>query len=304
MNELGRFDFVIIPESWDDETRQVCLRLEPNPERYDLVRIEGREYFLDRISNTLFLAEEIYTQMLNFGGKGIHFLEPTVTEQHAYSLKRRAALTRQLQSGHYEQPEEKAKKHLSPTDNSVARNFVFLSMDVCGSTVLRKAGAPSFDKSLNILFQELATLVGQYHGFVHKFTGDGFIAVVDYPAFTSQCDAGAYLGLAMLYQLANAINPALIDEALPPLSIRIGIEFGEATVRRIHIPATEAVQVDFVSDALNQCVKIQESCSPNQVRIGQGIHGLMHTSLALRAKVVEFDGGCVGDGNYKVYQLE
>jgi class 3 adenylate cyclase len=155
-----------------------------------------------------------------------------------------------------------------------------------------------------ILLRELGTVVGQFNGAILKPTGDGFIAFVDYPAFTSQCDAAIDLGLSLLVMLQNSINPALEEAGLKPVQIRIGADFGPARTQHLDVPATGFSQSDVASDALNRAVKIEKSCAPNDFRIGRHLYELIHVQWLERATEVSFDSTSVGIEGYKVYQIK
>lgn len=309
VQKLGRLDFVITPVEVDGESRRVKIRIEPNPDRYKYIVGSCVPGFIDSHTNMLipesFMLEAISRMGVGFGGSGMYFhtLQPSINSLPPYSRKRRMAIARQIDTGEYQAPEEQAKIHSELEVGGVKKNIAFLSVDICRSTILRKQNQASFDKSMEIFNQELATLVGQYNGAVLKFTGDGFIAYIDYPAFTLQVDAIAELGLAMLYHLQSCVNPTLRERGLIELSIKIGMEFGVAKVGCINIPAIRKTQLDFVSNALSRAVKVQESCAVNEIRIGQGLRDLMHDKYLRRTCEVDFDGGSVGIENYRVYRI-
>jgi class 3 adenylate cyclase len=136
-----------------------------------------------------------------------------------------------------------------------------------------------------------------------KFTGDGFIAYIDYPAFTVQADTAISLGKALVYHLVNCINPAITANGLTELSIRVGIEFGLARAKTFSVQATGKSQTDFISDALNFAVKIQESCEVNEVRLGQCLRDLLHESHLKQLTQVNYDSSDTGEDDYRVYSL-
>ena len=161
----------------------------------------------------------------------------------------------------------------------------------------------SFDKAAAILMQELGALVGHFHGAILKATGDGFIAYVSHPGFTILCDSAVDLGLSMLVVLRSSINPSLAKASLPELKIRVGVDYGAATVSKFIVPVTGFNQIDMVSDALNRAVKIEQSAHPLELRIGRRLYELVHVQYLERAHPVDFDGATLGVTDYQVYRV-
>lgn len=176
-------------------------------------------------------------------------------------------------------------------------------MDICGSTALRRADRVGFERAYQLLLRELGTVVGQFNGALLKVTGDGFIAYIDYPGFTQQCDHAIDLGLSFLMVLQGSINPSLSTAGLPTLRIRVGADYGEATVRNIDIASTGFGALEIASDALNRAVKIEQSAQDNEFRIGRRLYELIHVQWLERAIEVQFDAGVIGIPAYKVYRV-
>lgn len=308
MKKLGRIDFVITPIVVDEEARRVQVRIEPNPERYQIVEIEGGLGYLDLHTTTIIPEAMMWSAVERMSSNSsaalpMHFLPPTIKSLPPYSSTRLAAVVRQLTTGDYEPPSEKAKTHVELEESTTEKHVTFLSIDICKSTILRNQDPSSFDRSHEVFIQELATLVGQYNGTILKFTGDGFIAYIDYPAFTVQADTAAALGIALTYHLENCVNPALKAAGLIELSMRVGAEFGLAKAKRFNIQAIGKTQTDFVSDALNFAVKIQESCGVNEFRVGQALRDLLHQDLIEKLIKVDFDSKDISRNDYRIYRF-
>lgn len=181
--------------------------------------------------------------------------------------------------------------------------MAFLSVDMCGSTAYRRRDPKGFDLAYKILLQELGTVVGQFQGSLLKATGDGFIAYIDRPGFTVLVDSAVDLGSSLLRIFGDAINPAIIAHGLPPISIRIGADYGPAIIREVRVMATGFVSLDITSDALNRAVKIEQSASPDSFRIGYDLYRLAHVQWLERSFPVEFDGDTVGIAEYEVFEV-
>jgi len=299
MEKKARFDFEIEEFHSDNESGLVQFCLKPDARRYITAEVDGIKYYRDKYLNTLISLEEMRTQM---AGLPIFRLSPSITSTPEYALRRRERVTEELKDGEYHPPAEKAAKH-QDFATTETRDIAFLSVDICGATAYRRRNPREFDRAYEVFIRELGTLVGHFNGAILKTTGDGFIAYVDHPSFTSQCDATADLGLSLILLVKGTVNPALTSAGLRPLTVRIGGDYGPASTRKIEIPSTNYRSIEVASDALNRAVKIEESCEPGQFRIGRELYELLHVKWLERATEVSFDGKSVGIDNYKVYIL-
>lgn len=299
MEKQGRFDFEIEKLDSTEEERTVRVRLIPSPRRYVKVDIGGVLHYRDKYLNTLISFEEMAHKM---NGLPIYSLTPSIESTPDYADRRLAPVKTQLNGGEYVPPDEKAARH-QDFQHEAKRNIVFLSVDICGATAYRRKDPLGFDRAYEVFFRELGTLVGHFNGAILKMTGDGFIAYIDHPSFTSQCDNAVDLGLSLISFLIRSLNPGLKSVGLNPLSIRVGADYGPAISRTLENPSTNYRSTEIVSDALNRSVKIQESCKPNQFRIGRDLYELIHVQWLERAEEVPFDGNSVGTEDYKVYKI-
>lgn len=299
MEKQGRFDFVIEKFRSDEGDGTIGFRAIPDSRRYDKVEIDGVLHYRDKYLRTLVSLEEMTREMQ---GLPIYRLAPSIESTPAYATRRREFVTKQLEGGAFVPPEEKAIPHRD-FQAETTRDIAFLSVDICGATAYRRKDAAGFDKAYTVFMRELGTLVGQFNGAILKTTGDGFIAYIDHPSFTSQCDAAVDLGLSLIGFSIQTLNPALKSAGLKPLSIRVGADYGTAKTHTVEIPSINYRKLDVVSDALNRAVKIEESCRPNQFRIGRDLYELVHIQWLERSEEVLFDGSSVGIDGYKVYKV-
>jgi len=298
MAQKCRFDFQIEILECDETNHTFKASIVPDPRRYEQVSEHGDKYFLDKYLKVLISAAEMASQM---EGLPIYHLQPSIDSTSEYANSRRAALEVETQTGEYRPPKELPTRHSDFSSDDNGKDLSFLSIDICGSTAYKLNDSSGFERAYDIFIRELGTIVGQFNGAILKTKGDGFIAYIDHPSFTSQCDATIDLGLSLLYLLKNSVNPALVDAGLGPMEIRIGADYGAATIRQLSIPATGYNGTEVASDALNRSVKIEESCEPGQFRIGRALYELIHVKWLERSKEVAFDGSGVGDDQYKVY---
>lgn len=300
-NALGRFDFHIEVLSSDRETGRFSVQLIPNPKRYEKSVLEGESVYLDRylrivIPERMFL--ESFSEQLP-----IYHLEPRIESTSEYSVERRDAISRELQGQPYSAPSSAPASHRTLAPEQPEINLAFLSLDICGSTRIRSQDAEAYDRAFKIFIAELTTVVGQFNGSTLKVTGDGFIAFIEHPSFVRQCDNIVDLGLSLISFLHAAINPALVAAGLPSFSVRVGADFGPARVQNIDVLATGYRTTEVFSDALNRAVKIEQSASPNELRVGRRLYELIHTQWLERGEQVLWNPAPQGMETYQIYRI-
>jgi class 3 adenylate cyclase len=300
-----RMDFTIEVIRTDDATRMASFTLVPDGRRYNLIERDGEKFYLDKYLSQLISVEDMKSSMVRqLPGLPMFALSPSIKSTPEYAATRRSAIVSDAGTGQYTPPKEQAIPHQPFTDDpKLPRDIAFLSIDICGSSAQRHADAEAFERAYKILLRELGTVVGLFNGAILKPTGDGFIALIDYPAFTCQCDASIDMGLSLIRVLHDSVNPALKELGLAALKIRIGADYGPAELRHLDVPATGFSEKEVASDALNRAAKIEKSCGANEFRIGRRLYELIHVQWLERAKEVSFDGVSVGMPGYKVYQV-
>ncbi|HEY1125881.1 MAG TPA: hypothetical protein VGE65_09620 [Sphingobium sp.] len=287
--------------SADKESGIFRMVMEPDPRRYDKIeRDEPGLWYIDKYFNTMFDFRDFASPEMV--GLPIHASGRTVETASEYAEDRRKAVAQELASGDYSPPTQAARPHQSIDPNS-ERDIAFISVDICGSTALRRADSAGFEKARKILVRELGTTVGQFQGSILKTTGDGFIGYIDHPGFTTLVDSAIDLGGTLLRILHVGVNEALRQEGLPTLSVRIGADYGPAEICEVHVPLTGFAASELQSDALNRAVKIEQSCKPDTFRIGYDLYRLAHVQWLERCHQVPFDSNSVGIPDYKVFEV-
>ena len=295
-----RMDLIHETISFDSNTGRLAGRMVPDPRRHVLIqRGEDGTWYLDKFLNEAVRLEDLAHSM---SGLPIFSSGRTVSSAPEYAEERRSALEKEFETGEYLSPRESGRPHgILPTDEE--RDVSFVSLDICGSSAYRRRDPEGFDKAFRILLRELGSTVGQFQGSILKVTGDGFIAFLDLPSFTVLADSTVDLCGTMLQVLHSAVNPAIAKLGLEPLSVRIGADYGPATVRELSVPITGYISTEVSSDALNRAVKIEQSCEPNSIRIGFDLYRIVHVQWLERCEQVDFDGDKVGIDGYPVYRL-
>lgn len=287
----------------DDASQTALIKLTPDPRRYKKASIGGKDHYIDEYLKVAIPLDEVERMLLDqLGEVPLSYSPPSVSSMEIYATVRKTALSEELSGAGYVQPAEKARHH-RPLEIDKPRSLSFLSVDICGSTRARQKDPAVFERTLEIFFRESITTVGQFHGSILKTTGDGFLAYLDGPAFTTQCDNTVDLGLSLLALIREAVNPALINANLPALQVRIGADYGLARMNKIDIAAVGLSTSEVGSDALNRAVKIEQSAQPGEFRIGHALYELIHVQWLERCKKVNYEGSVVGIEGYPVYAL-
>jgi class 3 adenylate cyclase len=136
-----------------------------------------------------------------------------------------------------------------------------------------------------------------------KTTGDGFIAFIDHPSINTQCDNAIDLGVSLLAVLWEAVNPALVAEGLPEISIRIGADHGPASITDLNVPKTGFSEPTVKSDALNRAVKIQSKAKANQFLIGRELYERIHVQWLERCREGIDLASKLGFEEYQIYSV-
>jgi class 3 adenylate cyclase len=299
-----RMDFVWDIVSLDEVTRTVCAIARLDPRRYETIRKDDGLYYRDKYLDFLISEECLKDSMTGAAGVPMYSDPPTIKSASNYTEDRRAAIETQLQSGVFIAPNSKPDRHRQLATQEPGKDMTFLSVDICGSTKLRARDANSYDRAHAIFFQELGTVVGQFHGTILTSTGDGFIAFIESQSVNVQSDNALDMGLTFLAVLEGAVNPALEAQGLPNLSIRVGADHRVAIVSELKVPSTGFSEKVIKSDGLNRCAKIQGKAKAGQFLIGRELYERVHVQWLERCAEVSVDlAGAFGFQDYEIYSV-
>ena len=151
-----RMDFSIKVLSSDEGTKTFKVAIEPDLRRYTQIEREGETWFLDKYFEELVPLSAFVEKL---AGLPIYHLSSSVKSTLEYADKRKTAVAHQLKTGEYVAPTEPAVSHSSLSANQNKRFVSFLSIDVCGSSVLRKKDEVGFERAYQILLSEFGTLI-------------------------------------------------------------------------------------------------------------------------------------------------
>ncbi len=300
---LQRFDCEMEVVGTDPATGHVVLRLVPDPRRYDEIERDGTTLFVDRFTGVGVALETIVEAFKRAGRVPSHHLPPLIESSLEYARTRLDAVRHELATGEHVAPATLPRKHRD-FEHAEERAVTFISVDVCGATVMRARGEADFDRAFDLFFQELATAVGHFHGSILKTTGDGFIAYLDHPSVLSR-DNAVDLARTLLALTENAVNVALAEASLPTFRIRVGADDGPARLRTFRSPTTGFSSVDVTSDALNRAVKLQEAARPGTLLIGEALRERLHIGWVERTRTADAAiAEAVGIPGYRCFEVD
>jgi class 3 adenylate cyclase len=200
----------------------------------------------------------------------------------------RVRVSQTLQKGlQFETSTELAEKFLRRHVNSRVK-LVILYADIEGSTRMSMTiPTQALASIVQVFSQEMAMLTTSYGGYVLKYVGDAVIAF--FPGeFDSKkaCTNAVKCARSMMKVVAEGLNPAFTDNALPKIGIKVGIDFGENLVVLYGRDPTRSY-IDMVGSAISIAAKITGIASPGQIMIGQDVYDICDSNV--RKEFVEFE---------------
>jgi adenylate cyclase len=170
-------------------------------------------------------------------------------------------------------------------------NVVIMIMDVNNSTEMSLSlQEDRFALMIRTFAQEISIAVIGYGGYVFKYEGDAVIVL--FPAEydeTKACKNALNCATSMLEIIREAINPAFKANALPEISVRIGLTYGYALVV-LYGNSLEKAHIDIIGSSISLASKIVSIAKPNQVLVGESIYKILLSSESIRtSKFIEIN---------------
>src|SRR6266576_1383066 len=145
----------------------------------------------------------------------------------------------------------------SQSEASELRNVCVLVLDIRGFTSFAEKRSPAEVVALlNTLWDFMIRAVNEHHGFINKFLGDGFLAVLGAP-FPAGNDYQNAMDAA--HRILRELDELAAAGALPPIQVGIAVHAGDAIVgnigsaeRKEYTVIGDVVNVAFRMEALNK----------------------------------------------------
>ncbi len=264
-------------------------KIVPDPQRYEHRIVDGIDYLYDKFDKELIGPYEETMQEItrNMKGVPVGMIRPKITD-FLYYVGQRKAIVRNLLDGQQEvgyQHKDASDDFLAKLVNDHEAWFVILCIDIKGSTKMsQQISSKDNAKVIMVFLQEMASLVGNYNGFVLKYVGDGLIAYFPILVFPGMDDTAVDCAIAMKRMIHEGINPLLKDRGLPEIHFRIGIDSGDALVQTVGDAAVK-MHKDLIGFTINLATKIQSAAPGDGIVIGDATLRGLHFAKRKRFQV-------------------
>ena len=135
---------------------------------------------------------------------------------------------------------------------------------------------------------EMSNIIISSGGYVLKYSGDAVIAF-----FPTNNNKKSALKIAleranlMIEAIEKGINPVLIQNNMPELKVKVGIDEGEDLVIQYGHDTTSLI--DILGYTMNRTAKITSLSLPNGITIGQNVFVNLPLDMKQNYKEVRFD---------------
>lgn len=167
---------------------------------------------------------------------------------------------------------EQCKKYLQRKINSKTR-VVVMYVDINGSTQMSR-DLPSSKLSLmiQVFSQEISLSIINFGGYVLKFVGDAVIALFPSDFDPKRAIENSFLcAKNVLNIIEKGLNPIFKENNMPEISVKIGIEYGDAIVL-VYGKNIEFAPIDIIGFSISIASKITSLAAPNDILIGENAY--------------------------------
>ena len=215
----------------------------------------------------------------NFEGEDVQLLTDKIQERLSRAIKKRYQ---------YESNLRPAQEFLLDFVNTKVP-LVIMYADLVGST---KMSMSLPDRSMVTIIRafsyEMSNIIISSGGYVLKYSGDAVIAF-----FPTNNNKKSALKIAleranlMIEAIEKGINPVLIQNNMPELKVKVGIDEGEDLVIQYGHDTTSLI--DILGYTMNRTAKITSLSLPNGITIGQNVFVNLPLDMKQNYKEVRFD---------------
>jgi adenylate cyclase len=151
-----------------------------------------------------------------------------------------------------------------------------LYIDICNSTKMSLLlSTTSFALMVKVFSQEIALAVIDYGGYILKYVGDAVIAVFPSEFDTYKaCEAAMLCAINISFIIKQCINPTFKKYGLPKLTVKMGIDYGDALVV-LYGKSLYNAHIDLISSSMSVTAKILSFAQPDEIVIGESIYNIL-----------------------------
>jgi class 3 adenylate cyclase len=163
-------------------------------------------------------------------------------------------------------------------------------VDIVGSTKLSAELSPHLlSKLITIYSQEMAYVMESHGGYVLKYVGDAVLGY--FPPYEKRNDCAVNIvncATKLVQVVKDGMNPVLIEESLPGISIKATADYGNNSIVRYGSDKRRA-HIDIISFTMNVTAKMQSITKPNQIAIGREFHSRLDPEIQGKFREVSDD---------------
>ena len=200
---------------------------------------------------------------------------------------------------------DRCKSFLKPLTGSTIRIAV-LYVDIVGSTKMTMyLSTQELEFVIRSFWEQMSLTIEKHEGLVFKYVGDAVIAIFVSDNGTA-CRHAIECGQDLLKILKNSINLELIKRGIPRISIKLGIDYGDALI------ISFGNNVDLIGFSLSIVSKITGLASSNVVLMGQCLFEHINRTEGFTKELHPSDyhvlkwngvGNIQGNMTYRIYSL-
>lgn len=200
---------------------------------------------------------------------------------------------------------DRCESFLKPLSGNTIRIAV-LYVDIVGSTKMTMyLSTQELEFVIKLFWEQISLTIEKHGGLVFKYVGDAVIAIFVNNNDTA-CRRAIECGQDIVSSLKNSINSELTKKGIPRISIKLGIDYGDALV------VSFGNDVDLIGFSLSIVSKITSIASANIVLIGECIFEQMSRIQGLAKDLHPSDyhvmkwngiGNIQGHIIYRIYSL-
>ena len=169
----------------------------------------------------------------------------------------------------------------SAREGSERRTVTVLFADLSGFTALSEQFDPEVIREFqHDLFDQMASVVYEYEGFVEKFVGDAIVSVFGAP-LTHEDDPERALRAALaIRERMDGVNQRWVEQLGQRLTIHIGINSG--TVVAGQIGPEHGGGYAVTGDTINTAARLQDAAHPGQILVSANTYRLASEAFTFR----------------------
>ena len=163
--------------------------------------------------------------------------------------------------------------------------MVVLFIDINGSTQMSiTLPPPKFATIVQVFSQETRLAIIGHGGYVLKYVGDSVIGI--FPGEFDKrkaCENALNCAKSILSIVRECINPALRDNNLPHITVKVGLDRGPSSVI-LYGKSIDLAPIDLIGPSISMASKITSAAEPNQILAGQSVYDVFTSDGLFRNK--------------------